>query len=87
MKYLYHFLLLFMVITFTAIFAYHARAVYSYSGADIAMAILHDPSTLISSYYEDTDPTGQFRQRKILSSLSASSPQPMEILSPYSVRE
>ena len=74
MKYLYHFLLLFMAIILTAIFAYHARAVYSYSGADIAMAILHDPSTLISSYYEDTDPTGQFRQRKILSSLGILSP-------------
>jgi len=48
-KYLYHFLLLFMAIILMAIFAYHARAVYSYSGADIAMAILHDPSTLISS--------------------------------------
>ena len=46
----------------------------SYNGTDIALAILHDPSTLISSYYEDSDPTNQFRQRAILDSLGILSP-------------
>ncbi|HEB37278.1 MAG TPA: hypothetical protein ENI14_01260, partial [Thermoplasmatales archaeon] len=46
----------------------------SYNGTDIALAILHDPSTLISSYYEDSDPTDQFRQRAILDSLGILSP-------------
>ena len=75
MKYIYRFLLLCIMIVFTAIFIHHVRAaVNSYDGTDIAMAVLHDPSTLISSYYEDTDPTGQFRQRKILNSLGILSP-------------
>lgn len=41
----------------------------SYDGKDIALAILHDPSTLVSSYYEDSDTTNQFRLRAILNSL------------------
>ena len=46
----------------------------SYNGTDIALAVLHDPSTLVSSYYEDSDPTNQFRQRVILDSLGILSP-------------
>ncbi|HID25761.1 MAG TPA: hypothetical protein EYP23_04790 [Thermoplasmata archaeon] len=41
----------------------------SYNGTDLANAILSDPSVLISSSYQDTDTTNQFRQRTILSSL------------------
>lgn len=74
MRYIYHFLILWMAVIFVAICTHQVRAVYSYDGTDIAMAILHDPSTLISSHYEDTDPTGEFRQRKILSSLGILSP-------------
>ncbi|RLI51655.1 MAG: hypothetical protein DRP09_19025, partial [Candidatus Thorarchaeota archaeon] len=40
----------------------------SYDGADLAYAILADPSTLISSQYTDTDHYGH-RQEAVLSSL------------------
>ena len=61
---------------FILILALSSRVVKagSYDGTDIALAILHDPSTLISSHYEDSDRTNQFRQRAILSSLGILSP-------------
>ena len=37
----------------------------SYNGYDLAYAILADPSTLVSSYYWDTDSYGT-RQSKVL---------------------
>jgi len=46
----------------------------SYNGTDIALAILADPSTLVSSHYEDSDTSGQFRQRAILDSLGVMFP-------------
>jgi len=51
----------------------HAAA-SSYDGYDMAMAVLANQSTYISSSYTDTDTTGQFRQRAILSSLGTMYP-------------
>ena len=54
---------------------FNSEEVYagSYSGEDLALAILKDPSTLIDSYYEDSDHSGH-RQAIVLSSLGTMVP-------------
>lgn len=66
------FFILLITFSFLIIISHNTKAL-SYSGEDLALAILTDPFTLISSYYEDRDPSG-YRQAAVFYSLGTMIP-------------